>query len=101
MIPRRFKRKKIFMTEGHRTPNRWTHRRDSRNSYVDISIEATFFGPFLFLHTTEEGAVEDKQFITPKWWDREKFHLQKVGVTEVFLLVKVVSDFDFGHFLEK
>ena len=66
-----------------------------------ISIEATFFGPFLFLHTTEEGAVEDKKFISPKRFIREKFRLQKVGVTEVFLLVKVVSDFDFGHFLEK
>ena len=67
----------------------------------DISIEATFFGPFLFLHTTEEGTVEDKKFITPKRFIREKFRLQKVGVTEVFLWVKVVSDFDFGHFLKK
>ena len=53
-----------------------------------ISIEATFFGPFLFLRTTEEGAVEDKKFISPKRFIREKFRLQKVGVTEVFLLVK-------------
>ena len=70
------------------------------NICFHISIEATFLGHFLFLHTTEEGAVEDKKFISPKRFIREKFCLQKVGVTEVFLLVKVVSDFDFGHFLE-
>ena len=52
-------------------------------------------------HTTEEGFVEDKKFISPKRFIREKFRLQKVGVTEVFLWVKVVSDFDFVHFLEK
>ena len=44
---------------------------------------------------------EDKEFINPKRCIREKFGLQKVGVTKVFLFVKVVSDFDFGHFLEK
>ena len=36
-------------------------------------------------HTTEEGFVEDKKFISPKRFIREKFCLQKVGVTEVFL----------------
>ena len=65
-----------------------------------IFIAAPFFGPFLFLYTTEEGAAEDKKFISPKWCNREKFRLQKVGVTEVFFRVKVVSNFDFGHFLE-
>ena len=38
-IARRFKRKKIFVTPGHRdtgTPDGWTDRRDSRNSYVDL-----------------------------------------------------------------
>ena len=37
MIPRRFKRKKIFVTDGHRTDGR-TDRRDSRNSYVDYYV---------------------------------------------------------------
>ena len=69
--------------------------------FFHISIEATFLGPFLFLHTTKEEAVEDKRIITPKWCIREIFHLQKVGVTEVFFRVKVVLNFDFGHFLEK
>ena len=69
--------------------------------FFHILIKATFLGPFLFLPTTEEGADEDKKFINPKRCIREKFRLQKVGVTKVFLLVKVVSDFDFGHFLEK
>ena len=31
----------------------------------------------------------------------KKFRLQKVGVAAVFLLIKVVSKFDFGHFLDK
>ena len=69
--------------------------------FFHISFEATFLGPFLFLHATEEGFIEDKKFISPKRFIREKFRLQKVGVTEVFLWVKVVSDFDFVHFLEK
>ena len=69
--------------------------------FLRVKVVLNFeFGHFLFLHTTEEGAVEDKKFISPKRFIREKFGLQKVGVTEVFLLVKVVSDFDFGHFLE-
>ena len=34
VIPRQFKRKKIFVTDG-RTPNGWTDRRDSQNSDVD------------------------------------------------------------------
>ena len=70
------------------------------NLCFHISVEATFLGYFLFLHTTEEGAVKDKKVISPKRFIREKFRLQKVGVTEVFLLVKVVSDFDFGPFWE-
>ena len=32
-------------------------------------------------HTTEEGSVEDKKFISPKRFIREKIRLQKVGVT--------------------
>ena len=64
-------------------------------------LKQAFLGPFLFLPTTEEGTVEDKKFINPKRGIREKFCIQKVGVTKVFLLVKMVSDFDFGHFLEK
>ena len=42
VIPKRFKRKKIFVTEtgrkpDGRKPNGRTDRRDSRNSYVDLS----------------------------------------------------------------
>ena len=40
VIPRRFKRKKIFVTDTARTPDEgWMHRRDSRNSYVDVDID--------------------------------------------------------------
>ena len=36
VIPRQFKRKKIFVTnEGRRMKDEWTDRRDSRNSVVD------------------------------------------------------------------
>ena len=31
----------------------------------------------------------------------EFFQLQKLGVTQGFFIVKVLSKFDFGHFLEK
>ena len=44
---------------------------------------------------------KEKKFISPILCIQEKFRLQKVGVTKVFFIVKVVSDFDFGHFLEK
>ena len=39
VIPRRFKRKKNFVTDAQRT-DRWTDRRDSRNSYVDMYIQS-------------------------------------------------------------
>ena len=35
MIPRRFKRKKIFVTDEPTKDEAWTDRRDSRNSVVD------------------------------------------------------------------
>ena len=69
-----------------------------KKSLMDIPLGITYKS--LTNLTSEEGSVEDKKFISPKRFIREKFRLQKVGVTEVFLLVKVVSDFDFGHFLE-
>ena len=48
VIPRRFKRKKNFVTPGHRT-NGWTDRRDSRNSYVDLPLIAGFITQFIKL----------------------------------------------------
>ena len=38
---------------------------------------------------------------TQKWCIAEKFRPQKLGVTKGFFILKVVSDFDFDHFLEK
>ena len=41
VIPRQFKRKKIFVTEYERTDGRtnaWTHRRDGRNSGLDKQL---------------------------------------------------------------
>ena len=47
MIPKRFKRKKIFVTEtGNRTDGR-TDRRDSRNSYVDYMSGSMNLMPFI------------------------------------------------------
>ena len=39
VIPRRFKRKKIFVTDGRKDgrTHGWTDRRVSRNSYVDLT----------------------------------------------------------------
>ena len=44
VIPRRFKRKKKFVTEyGVRTEDIWTHRRDGGNSGLDIHAEIPNF----------------------------------------------------------
>ena len=40
-----------------------------------------------------------KKFTVLKWCIWDKFRLQKLGVTKGFFKVKVLSDFDFGHFL--
>ena len=52
-------------------------------------------------HTTEEGSIEDKKFISPKRFIREKFRLQKVGVTEVFFWSKSGVRFSFRAFFGK
>ena len=38
VIPRQFKRKKNFVTDGHRTSHAWTDRRDYGNSDVDLFV---------------------------------------------------------------
>ena len=68
---------------------------------LNRKIKMDFYRFFSHSFVRFEEADEDKKFINPKRCIREKFRLQKVGVTKVFLLVKVVSNFDFGHFLEK
>ena len=40
-----------------------------------------------------------EKFTVLKWCIRDKFRLQKLGVTKGFFKVKVLSDFDFGQFL--
>jgi len=42
-----------------------------------------------------------KTFVSLIFHIIRKFHLQKVGVAAVFLLIKVVSKFDFEHSLDK
>ena len=53
VIPRRFKQKKFFVTYV-RTKDGWTHRRDSRNSYVDGKILLNLSGYVLLLISRRE-----------------------------------------------
>ena len=57
----------------------------------------------LWLTTNMESQIrvilKVREFTISKWWIRDKFRLQKLGITKGFLKVKVLSDFDFGQFL--
>ena len=55
----------------------------------------------IFLYQIFVNFLETKKIQTQKWCIAEKFRPQKLGVTKGFLILKVVSDFDFNHFLEK
>ena len=59
------------------------------------------FGAFSVFYTKYSSIFGDKKIQTQKWCIVEKFRPQKVGVTKGFFILKVVSDFDFDHFLEK
>ena len=63
------------------------------------------FSPHTYLTnifgTRKMGAGVDKIFIFPKRSIREKFHLQNLGVAEVFFCLKVLSTFYFDHFFEQ
>ena len=63
VIPRRFKRKKIFVTsDGHQTPDGWTDRRVGRNSDVDIFelfiLHDGFYGHYLTFFANFGGDEE-------------------------------------------
>ena len=59
------------------------------------------FGAFSVFYTKYSSIFGDKKIQTQKWCIVEKFWPQKLGVTKGFFILKVVSDFDFDHFLEK
>ena len=59
------------------------------------------FGAFSVLHTKYSSIFGDKKVQTQKWCIAEKFQPQKFGVTKGYFILKVVSDCDFDHFLEK
>ena len=59
------------------------------------------FGAFSVLHTKYSSIFGDKKIQTQKWCIAEKFQPQKFGVTKGYFILKVVSDCDFDHFLEK
>ena len=64
----------------------------------DHFFAKTNFGAFSVFHTKYTVILEDKKFQTQKWWIREKFRHQKLGVTKGFFKVKLLSNFDFGDF---
>ena len=66
----------------------------------DLFFAKTNFGAFSVFHTKYTAILEDKKFQTQKWWIREKFRHQKLGVTKGFYS-KNFFIFDFDHFLEK
>ena len=59
------------------------------------------FGVFSFFHTNYSVILEEKKIKTQKCCMAETFRGQKLGVTKGSFILKVVSDFDFDHFLEK
>ena len=64
-------------------------------------IEKHHFGAFSVFHTNYSLILGDKKIQTQKWCIAEKLRPQKLEVTKGFFILKVVSDFDFNHFLEK
>ena len=64
-------------------------------------FDKTHFGAFSVFHTKYGVIFEDKKIQTQKWWVREKFRHQKLGVTKDFFYCNFFFIFDFGHFLEK
>ena len=54
----------------------------------DHFLAKTNFGAFSVFHTKYAVILEDKKFQTQKWWIREKFRHQKLGVTKGFFIVK-------------
>ena len=54
----------------------------------DPFFAKTNFGTFSVFHTKYTVILEDKKFQTQKWWIREKFRHQKLGVTKGFFIVK-------------
>ena len=55
----------------------------------DHFFAKTNFGAFSVFHTNYAVILEDKKFQTQKWWIREKFRHQKLGVTKGFFKVKI------------
>ena len=55
----------------------------------DHFFAKTNFGAFSVFHTKYTVILEDKKFQTQKWWIREKFRHQKLGVTKGFFIVKI------------
>ena len=53
----------------------------------DHFFAKTNFGAFSVFHTKYAVIHEDKKFQTQKWWIREKFRHQKLGVTKGFFIV--------------
>ena len=101
------------------TPTRWRCYHFSKNRLkskfdATLSIKKPFVTPkfcgrnfsqmhhnYLLLYSKYKKSRGDKKFIFSKWCIWEQFRPQTLGVTKGFFILKVVSDFDFDHFLEK
>ena len=76
VIPRRFKRKKFFVTHG-RTDEGWTDRRDSRNSVVDsyqiLTPKIEFYAKFWLIYNTISTITSVCPSVRPSGVRHKKF----------------------------
>ena len=85
----------------------WCQKPPETNLWMTLGLifnhffDKTHFGAFSVFYTNYSSIFGDKKIQTQKWCIVEKFRPQKLGVTKGFFILKVVSDFDFDHFLEK
>ena len=74
---------------------------DPRFDFLMIFFDKYHFGAFSVFYTKYSVIFCRQKIQTQKWCIAEKFRPQKLGVSKGFFILKVVSDFDFDHFLEK
>ena len=85
----------------------WRQKPPETNLWIALGLifnhffDKTHFGAFSVFYTNYSSIFGDKKIQTQKWCIVEKFRPQKLGVTKGFFILKVVSDFDFDHFMEK
>ena len=94
----------IWNKEQKILQNEFYQKNDQKSKRVyprKVSIPEVRGGKIFFFLLVFFSIFGDKKIQTQKWCIVEKFRPQKLGVTKGFFILKVVSDFDFDHFLEK